>query len=88
MLSPRIRSEQPDKPQVRTTPTLQDFMSQFGKLVTRPLGKNGHQVSRLSMGLMGTSGHYGLPLPDKERLDFLDNAYDMGERWWGSGEML
>lgn len=52
------------------------------KIVTRALGKNGPQVSRLGLGLMGLSGHYGLPAPDEERFAFLDKAYDMGERFW------
>ncbi|KAL7783588.1 NADP-dependent oxidoreductase domain-containing protein [Trichoderma ceciliae] len=28
---------------------------------------------------MGLSGQYGLPAPDEERVDFLDEAYGMGE---------
>lgn len=52
------------------------------KIVTRALGKNGPQVPRLGLGLMGLSGHYGLPAPDEERFAFLDKAYDMGERFW------
>jgi hypothetical protein len=56
------------------------------KIVTRALGKNGPQVPRLGLGLMGLSGHYGLPAPDEERLAFLDKAYEMGERFWDTGE--
>ncbi|UKZ84339.1 uncharacterized protein TrAFT101_000251 [Trichoderma asperellum] len=57
------------------------------KIVTRALGKNGPQVSRLGLGLMGLSGHYGLPAPDEERFAFLDKAYDMGERFWDTSDM-
>ncbi|UKZ47955.1 hypothetical protein TrVGV298_002191 [Trichoderma virens] len=57
------------------------------KIVTRALGKNGPQVPRLGLGLMGLSGHYGLPAPDEERLAFLDKAYEMGERFWDTADM-
>ncbi|KAM0257734.1 hypothetical protein ACHAQJ_004185 [Trichoderma viride] len=57
------------------------------KIVTRSLGKNGPQVPRLGLGLMGLSGHYGLPAPDEERLAFLDKAYEMGERFWDTSDM-
>ncbi|KAM0518986.1 hypothetical protein ACHAPE_003977 [Trichoderma viride] len=57
------------------------------KIVTRALGKNGPQVPRLGLGLMGLSGHYGLPAPDEERFAFLDKAYDMGERFWDTSDM-
>jgi hypothetical protein len=56
------------------------------KIVTRALGKNGPQIPRLGLGLMGLSGHYGLPAPDEERLAFLDKAYEMGERYWDTGK--
>ncbi len=61
-------------------------MSHTVKLTTRPLGKNGPEVPRLGLGLMGTSGHYSLPLSDDERLAFLDKAYEMGETFWDTGE--
>jgi aryl-alcohol dehydrogenase-like predicted oxidoreductase len=54
----------------------------------RKLGKNGPEVPRLGLGLMGLSGVYGLPAPDKERLAFLDEAYKMGERFWDTGMLL
>ncbi|PNP43687.1 aldo-keto reductase yakc [Trichoderma gamsii] len=57
------------------------------KIVTRALGKNGPQVPRLGLGLMGLSGHYGLPAPDEERFAFLDKAYDLGERFWDTSDM-
>ncbi|KAL7918459.1 NADP-dependent oxidoreductase domain-containing protein [Trichoderma austrokoningii] len=56
-------------------------------IVTRALGKNGPQVPRLGLGLMGLSGHYGLPAPDEERFAFLDKAYEMGERFWDTSDM-
>ncbi|RFU81138.1 aldo-keto reductase [Trichoderma arundinaceum] len=57
------------------------------KIVTRALGRNGPQVPRLGLGLMGLSGHYGLPAPDEERMAFLDQAYELGERFWDTSDM-
>ncbi|KAJ5620702.1 aldo-keto reductase [Penicillium lagena] len=51
-------------------------------LPTRSLGRNGPLVPRLGLGLMGISGTYGLPSADTERLAFLDEAYEKGERFW------
>jgi aryl-alcohol dehydrogenase-like predicted oxidoreductase len=55
-------------------------------LPTRPLGKDGPQVARLGLGLMGISVMYGLPAPDADRLAFLDEAYKMGETFWDTGK--
>ncbi|KAE8309791.1 NADP-dependent oxidoreductase domain-containing protein [Aspergillus transmontanensis] len=44
------------------------------QLITRPLGKNGPQVTPAGLGLMGASGIYGIPGSDAERLAFLDAA--------------
>jgi len=52
----------------------------------RQLGKNGPQVPRLGLGLMGVSGIYGLPAPDHERLALLDEAYSMGETFWDTAD--
>ncbi|KAF2635980.1 putative aldo-keto reductase [Massarina eburnea CBS 473.64] len=51
------------------------------------LGKNGPQVPRLGLGLMGLSAAYGATKPDSERLAFLDAAYEMGERNWDSADV-
>ncbi|KAF1960253.1 Aldo/keto reductase [Byssothecium circinans] len=56
-------------------------------LPTAPLGKNGPQVNRLGLGLMGLSMAYGAPKPDNERLALLDAAYELGERHWDSADM-
>lgn len=60
-------------------------MSSITRINTYPLGKNGPLVPRLGLGLMGSSAMYGLPASDKERLAFLDEAYEMGEWFWDTG---
>ncbi|KAF1988048.1 putative aldo-keto reductase [Aulographum hederae CBS 113979] len=57
------------------------------KIPTVPLGKNGPQVNRLGLGLMGLSVFYGPKKPDAERLAFLDAAYERGERFWDTADM-
>lgn len=59
----------------------------MSKLPTRPLGKNGPQLPRLGLGLMNSSGTYGLPGLDADRLTFLDEAYKMGEVFWDTGTL-
>ncbi|KAF2035480.1 aldo/keto reductase-like protein [Setomelanomma holmii] len=56
-------------------------------LPTAPLGKNGPEVTRLGFGLMGLSAFYGKPKSDNERLALLDQAYDLGERFWDSSDI-
>ena len=61
-------------------------MTTPSKIPTRKLGADGPEVSRLGLGLMSLSGTYGKPAPDAERLAFLDAAYEMGQRFWDTGE--
>lgn len=58
--------------------------SSTSQVPTRPLGKDGPHVSRLGLGLMSLSGVYGVPASDDERLDFLDQVFERGERFWVS----
>ncbi|KAJ5806571.1 Aldo/keto reductase [Penicillium pulvis] len=60
-------------------------MAVLKTLPTRRLG-NGPLVPRLGLGLMGASGTYGNSLSDEERLDFLDEAYKRGERFWDTAD--
>ena len=55
-------------------------------LPTRPLGRNGPQVPRLGLGLMGISVFYGAAKPEAERIGLLDNAYKLGETFWDTGK--
>jgi aryl-alcohol dehydrogenase-like predicted oxidoreductase len=61
-------------------------MSPLSKLPTRCLGRNGPQVTRLGLGLMGNSKFYGLPAPDADRFALLDQAYAQGETFWDTGK--
>ncbi|KAI1106341.1 Aldo/keto reductase-like protein [Jackrogersella minutella] len=52
------------------------------KLPTCQLGKNGPQVPKLGLGLMGMSAGYGAVKPDEERFKVLDRAWELGEIFW------
>ena len=56
-------------------------------LPTRTLGKNGPQVSSLGFGAMGLSAGYGAVGSDEERLEFLTEVYNRGERFWDSADV-
>ncbi|PSN73995.1 aldo-keto reductase, putative [Corynespora cassiicola Philippines] len=56
-------------------------------LPTAPLGRNGPQVTRCGLGLMGLSIAYGAIKPDSERLALLDRAYETGVRFWDTADM-
>ncbi|KAL4864893.1 hypothetical protein BDV12DRAFT_200708 [Aspergillus spectabilis] len=56
-------------------------------LPTRPLGKNGPEVTRLGFGAMGLGAFYGAAKPDAERLALLDKAYELGEWFWDTAEL-
>ena len=57
------------------------------KLPSRPLGKNGPQVTALGFGAMGLSAFYGQPEPDEERFKILDRACEAGEAFWDSADV-
>ena len=56
-------------------------------LPTRPLGHNGPQVTALGFGAMGLSIAYGAPEADEQRMELLDRAYELGERFWDSADV-
>ncbi|KAJ5987248.1 Aldo/keto reductase [Penicillium sp. IBT 35674x] len=60
-------------------------MAVFRTLPTRRLG-NGPLVPRLGLGLMGASGTYGNSLSEEEKLEFLDEAYKRGQRFWDTAD--
>lgn len=61
-------------------------MTDQPKQPTRPLGKNGPQVTAIGYGTMGLSAFYGKPKPDAERLAVLDHVYATGCRFWDSAD--
>jgi aryl-alcohol dehydrogenase-like predicted oxidoreductase len=54
----------------------------------RQLGRNGPELPRLGLGMMGASGTYGLPAADGVRLKFLDEAYKIGQTFWDTGTSI
>ncbi|CAI7632568.1 unnamed protein product [Penicillium bialowiezense] len=69
------------------TSSFGEDMSILNSLPGRPLGRHGPlHVPRLGLGLMGASGVYGRPSGDEERLKFLDQAYERGERFWDTAD--
>ncbi|KAL7929159.1 NADP-dependent oxidoreductase domain-containing protein [Trichoderma chlorosporum] len=56
-------------------------------LQTRPLGRNGPQVSVIGFGAMGLSGFYGPVESEEQRLAFLDEIYKLGERFWDTADI-
>ncbi|KAG7004574.1 aldo-keto reductase yakc [NADP(+)] [Physcia stellaris] len=56
-------------------------------LPTRPLGRNGPQVTALGFGAMGLSIGYGTPESDEERFKILDRAHELGQRFWDSADV-
>ncbi|KAF2103635.1 Aldo/keto reductase [Rhizodiscina lignyota] len=62
-------------------------MTTSTKLPTRKLGADGPEVPRLGVGLMSASlPVYGGPLPDAERLAFLDEAHKKGAIFWDTAD--
>ncbi|KAK4062822.1 uncharacterized protein Triagg1_9692 [Trichoderma aggressivum f. europaeum] len=51
------------------------------------LGRNGPQVSAIGFGAMGLSGFYGPIESEEQRLAFLDEAYEHGERFWDTADI-
>lgn len=58
------------------------------RVETPPLGKNGPKTARIGTGLMAPSGVYSLPGLDEEPFKFLDEAFEAGATFWGTGKLL
>ncbi|KAI9842621.1 MAG: Aldo-keto reductase str7 [Thelocarpon superellum] len=56
-------------------------------LPTRPLGKNGPQVTALGFGVMQLSLYNGTIASDDDRFKVLDRAYELGETFWDSADI-
>ena len=56
-------------------------------LPTRPLGRNGPQVTALGFGAMGLSAFYGATEPDEQRFTVLDRAHELGQTFWDSADV-
>ncbi|KAI9807636.1 MAG: hypothetical protein M1825_005577 [Sarcosagium campestre] len=54
---------------------------------TRKLGKNGPDVPALGFGAMGLSMAYGDGGDDESRLQLLDRAFELGERFWDTADV-
>ncbi|KAL8677209.1 MAG: hypothetical protein Q9186_006351 [Xanthomendoza sp. 1 TL-2023] len=57
-------------------------------LPLKQLGKDGPQVPCIGFGLMGLSAAYGAVGSTEERLKVLDRAYELGERFWDSADLM
>ncbi|KAL6230661.1 hypothetical protein BDW75DRAFT_248472 [Aspergillus navahoensis] len=54
---------------------------------TRPLGRNGPQVSSVGLGLMSIGGIYGAAPSDVDRLAFLNRAHAIGQWFWDTADI-
>ncbi|KAK6223038.1 aldo/keto reductase [Colletotrichum tabaci] len=61
-------------------------MSPPASLPARRLAKTGPEITAIGVGLMGLSVAYGKPLPDEERLAFLDRAWELGATNWDTAD--
>ncbi|KAK7227594.1 hypothetical protein V2G26_015597 [Clonostachys chloroleuca] len=62
-------------------------MSAKSGIELRPLGKNGPLVPRIGLGCVPLGGGaYGVALSDEERLALLDEAYNIGTRFWDTAD--
>jgi aryl-alcohol dehydrogenase-like predicted oxidoreductase len=59
----------------------------MSKIPTRPLGKNGPQVSAIGYGAMGLSAFYGTPASDEERFKVIDHAIELGSTYIDSADV-
>jgi hypothetical protein len=63
------------------------LLVEMSKIPTRPLGKNGPQVSAIGYGAMGLSAFYGTPAPDEERFKVIDHAIELGSTYIDSADV-
>lgn len=56
-------------------------------LPTRPLGRNGPQVTSIGLGLMSFAGWYKQQTDVDKAAAFLDRAHAVGERFWDTADI-
>ncbi len=63
------------------------FTISMTTIPTRPLGKNGPQVSAIGFGAMGLSPFIGPPISDEERFKVIDRAIELGSTYIDSADI-
>ncbi|KAM0219474.1 hypothetical protein ACHAQI_000857 [Fusarium lateritium] len=62
-------------------------MAPPAQLPLRQLGKNGPKIPAIGFGMMGLSIAYGAPQSNKERLEVLDRAWELGCTNWDTADI-
>lgn len=55
--------------------------------LTKPLGRNGPQVTSIGFGAMSIGGAYGQKDTVEDKLKVLDRAHEIGETFWDTADV-